>query len=144
MGQRHNNGESARETTRADAGETEGEGVVMKKILLTLTAAGVLAVPMGVVLAQEDIDEPVEPVPTCEEHERNQDRDRLNEKGANAGNGRVRAEHQFRHGDGTDDGDCTGDQAQNRERVHTADGTGDQAKNRHGEMGNPGNGRGNG
>jgi len=108
--------------------------MMMKKMLLTLTAAGMLAVPAGVALAHDDGAEPTGPVATCEDQVRRQDRDRVNEQDPMAGQGQDRAQHQFR----TQDGDCTGDGSPAREekQVRSADGTGSQAQYRHGEMGN--------
>ena len=109
----------------------------MKKMLLTLTAAGMLAVPAGVALAQDDDAEPTEPVATCEDPVRRQDRDRVNEQDPIAEHGQDRAQHQFRLHDG--DGDGTGSQGRGNAQNRVADGSGGQAQNRHGEMGNSSN-----
>jgi plasmid stabilization system protein ParE len=64
------------------SGNTEGarhsKGVVMRKMMLTLTTVGLLAVPTGMALAQTDTPEPATPVPTCvdPQQDRVQDRDR--------------------------------------------------------------------
>lgn len=116
---------------------------MMKKMLLTLTAAGMLAVPAGVALAQDDGAEPTAPVATCEDQVRRQDRDRVNEQDPVAEQGQDRAQHQFRIRDGEGDCDATGGQDHERTRTRVEDGTGDQARNRQGEMGRantPGNG----
>jgi hypothetical protein len=122
--------------------QTKGVMTMMKKMLLTLTAAGMLAVPAGVALAQDDGAEPTAPVATCEDQVRRQDRDRVNEQDPVAEQSQDRAQHQFRIRDGDRDCDATGGQDHERTRTRVEDGTGGQAQNRHGEMGRadaPGN-----
>ena len=113
----------------------------MKKMLMTVIAAGALAVPVGVTFAQSDTPDATEPAPTCEDRDRARDRDRVNEQDPAAVKGQERAQHRFQlHlGDGTGDctpefgGECTGDHARDRDRVRLDDGTGDQVQAR-GEM----------
>ena len=111
---------------------------MMKKMLLTLTAAGMLAVPAGVALAQDDGAEPNEPVATCEEQVRRQDRNRVNEGDSMADHGQDRARNQVRIQDGDGDCDGTGSQGPANSQNRVADGSGDQAQYRRGEMGNAG------
>ena len=114
----------------------------MKKMLMTVVAAGSLAVPVGVTFAQSDTPDPTEPVPTCEDQDRARDRDRVSEQDSAAARSQERAQHQFQlhrgegNGDGTPEfsGECTGDHAQNRDRVRLDDGTGDQVQARESEM----------
>lgn len=93
----------------------------MKKLLMPLMAAGVLAVPVGVTMAQEDTTDPMEPVPTCEDREQVRDRDRVNEQTPVGEQGQKRAQHQFQVQDGNCDMGCTGDQARDRLEDRTAD-----------------------
>ena len=111
---------------------------MMKKMLLTLTAAGMLAVPAGVALAQDDTSEPTAPVATCQDHERSQEHNRLNERDPMAVQGQERAQHQFRTNDG-DCGECTGPEAREANQARVEDGTGSQVQYRSGEMGRSGN-----
>ena len=114
----------------------------MNKTLITLLAAGTLAVPAGLALAQGDTVEPTAPATTYEQHERA--RDRVSRLDPAAEHGRHRAEYQFGFGEGTGaqvrtrdqirdrDGtgtcvdDCTGDQTrdQTRDQIRDRDGTG--------------------
>jgi hypothetical protein len=130
------------------------KGVVMKKMLLTLTTVGVLAVPAGMALAQSDTTEPAAPVPTCVDpvHDQQRDRDRTADQDALGAQDQVRTQlqTQLRLQDGTCDADCTGDQTRSQERTRLqeqtqlADGTGVGAMHRMGEMGTADTGRGNG
>ncbi|MGD9704999.1 MAG: hypothetical protein AB7Q42_17465 [Acidimicrobiia bacterium] len=109
-------------------------------MLVTLTAAGVLAVPAGTALAQDETPEPAVPVTTCQP-ERDRDRDRVNDQDQVVVQTQERAQIRLR--DGTCDGDCTGDEVRDRDRVHLEDGTGLGAQHRQGGLGTLGNGRGN-
>ncbi len=113
----------------------------MRKMMLTLTTVGLLAVPAGVAFAQSDTPEPAGPVPTCVDHEHNRDRDRSAEQAMPGAQEQVRTQDQLR--DGTCDGDCTGDQAQHQyqyqyqmqDQAKVTDG----AMHRQGPMGDAGN-----
>ena len=113
----------------------------MRKMMLTLTTVGLLAVPTGMALAESDATEPAGPVPTCVDPERARDRDH------NADQATMGAQDQVRTQQRTQEqlhdascGDCSGDQAQyqhrRQEQVRTADG----ATQRHGAPGAVGNG----
>ena len=95
----------------------------MKRMLITFIAAGTLAVPAGIALAQDDTPEPTEPVPTCEQHERA--RARVNQQMPAADHGQHRAENQRQLGDAPCAGDCDGTEAQNRNQIRVEDGAGD-------------------
>jgi hypothetical protein len=101
---------------------------MMKKMLLTLTAAGVLAVPAGVALAQDDGTVPTGSVATCQDHDRSQDRDRSHQQYPIGVQAQERAQHQYRINDGDCTGDCTGTQAGEGAQVRSADGTGLEAR----------------
>ena len=109
----------------------------MKKMLLTLTTVGVLAVPAGMAFAQTDTDEPAEPVPTCVEPVQDRDRDRSTDKAATGEQVqlqlRTQQREQLQLDDGTCDADCTGDQTRLRDRSSIADGSGSGAEFRLGE-----------
>ncbi len=111
----------------------------MKKMLLTLTTVGVLAVPAGMAFAQTGTDEPAEPVPTCVEPVRDRDRDRSIDKAASGDQVqlqlRTQQREQLQLDDGTCDADCTGDQTRMRDRSSIADGSGSGAEFRLGETG---------
>ena len=116
----------------------------MRKMMLTLTTVGLLAVPAGMALAQSDDNEPAEPVPTCvdPEQDRDRDRDRAMDQtvpGAPDQQQTRRRTHEQLH---DCDGDCPGDQAQHQHHVqdeaHLADGEG--AMHRRGETGDAGRG----
>lgn len=120
----------------------------MKKMLITLTTVGVLAVPAGMALAQSDTPEPAGPVPTCVDPARDRDRDRNTAQESQGVQDQVRTQQQtqLRSQDGTCDNDCTGDQVrlheqtQLQDQTQLSDGTGDRAMNRKGEMGHGPNG----
>jgi hypothetical protein len=101
----------------------------MKKLLITLTAAGALALPVGVAMAQDDVVETDDAVSTVEP-ERERTQLRLHEE---------------------DGAECDGTRTQERSRVHVEDGSGvgTQAENGWGQDGAGGgtqaeNGRGQG
>ena len=100
---------------------------MMKKMLLTLTAAAVLAVPAGVALAQDDGAVPAGSVAACQDHDRGQDRDRLSQPDPTGVQGHERAQHQYRINDGDCTGDCADSQAREGAQVRVADGTGPEA-----------------
>ena len=126
----------------------------MKKMLLTLTTVGVLAVPAGMALAQSDTTEPAAPVPTCVDpvHDQQRDRDRSADQDSLGAQDQLRTQlqTQLRLEDGTCDADCTGDQtrqqeqARQQEQTQLADGTGVGTMHRMGEMGTAATGRGHG
>jgi len=95
----------------------------MKKILLTLTAAGVLAVPAGAAFAEDDTTVPSTTVPTCVP-QRDRDRDRVYDQDGSML--QERARQQLRLHDGTCDSDCTGDQVRQQLRLHDGSGSGGQ------------------
>jgi hypothetical protein len=115
----------------------------MKKMLLTLTTVGVLAVPAGMALAQSDTTEPATPVPTCVDPVQERDRDRSADQDSLGAQDQVRTQlrTQLHLEDGTCDRDCTGDQTRTQEQTRLQeqtrrqDGTGDGAMHRMGEMG---------
>jgi len=88
----------------------------MKKMLLTLTAAGLLAVPTGAVLARNAGETPTVPATTCQDQARTQDQLRLHE------GDQVRTRDQEHAQQQLGDSDCT------------ADGTSTQAQYRYREM----------
>ena len=99
----------------------------MKRTLITFIAAGTLAVPAGLALAQDDTPEPTEPTPTCEEHEHA--RDRVNQQDPTAQHGQHRAENRHQVGEAPCDGDCPGPMAQQRNQIRIEDGKGEQERN---------------
>ena len=114
----------------------------MRKMLLTLTTVGVLAVPAGMAFAQTDPVEPTEPVPTCVDPVQNRDRDRAS-SGEQARR-QLRTQQQLQLDDGTCDADCTGDQTRLRDRSSIADGSGVDAEFGRGDPGRAATDRGNG
>ncbi len=119
----------------------------MKKMLLTLTTVGVLAVPAGMAFAQTDTIEPATPVPTCVEPVQNRDRDRSANKSAFGEQVqlqlRTHQQEQMLLNDGTCDADCTGDQARLQDQSQLADGTGFATQRHMGETGTAANRNGN-
>ena len=109
----------------------------MKKMLITITTVGVLAVPAGMALAQSDPVEPDTPVPACVERER--DRDRGGDREMLGTHDQVRTQLRTQLHDGDCAADGTGEHAQNRsrtqEQTRVDDGTGHGARNRVAEMG---------
>ena len=99
----------------------------MKKMLLTLTTAGALAIPVGVLVAESDPAEPADPAPTTTEAEPVQDRARRNVEDPAAG---ERPGNEA--GDCDGECDCDGTQAQERQQNRLEEGTGEgtQAHNR--------------
>ncbi len=118
----------------------------MKKMVLTLTTVGVLAVPAGMALAQSGTPDPTEPVPTCVDPVRDRDRDRITDPDHLGTQDELRTQlrTQLHLEDGTCDGDCTGDQVRTQDQTrlqdqvrtqdqtHLADGTGTGAMHRMG------------
>jgi parvulin-like peptidyl-prolyl isomerase len=92
----------------------------MKKMLFTLTAAGALAVPAGMALAQSDSARPAAPAVACVDQVRDRDRDRTADQTQETD--QVRQQLELRLHDGTCDEDCTGDQVREREQAHVRDG----------------------
>jgi len=120
----------------------------MRKMLLTLTTVGVLAVPAGMAFAQTDTDEPAAPVPTCVEPVQDRDRDRSTDTAASGEQVQLQLRTQQREqrqlDDGTCDADCTGDQTRLRDQSSIADGSGPGAELRLGETGKTANRHANG
>ena len=108
----------------------------MKKTLLTLIVAGVLAVPVGAAFAEDGTPEPTAPVPTMVQPARDRDCDRTTNQDSPVIQAQERA--QLRLHDGT------GDQARSRDQIQLEDGTATTAGYRQGQMGNADNGRRNG
>lgn len=113
----------------------------MRKMMLTLTTVGLLAVPTGIALAESDATEPAGPVPTCVDPERARDRDHDGDQVATGAQDQVRTQQRTQEQlHDASCGDCSGDQAQyqhrRQEQVRTADG----ATQRHGAPGAVGNG----
>jgi hypothetical protein len=115
----------------------------MRKLMLTLTTVGLLAIPAGMAIAESDTTEPAGPVPTCVDPERARDRDRTADQASTGAHDQVRTQQrtqeQLRD---ASCGDCSGDQVQyqyqyrQQDQVRTADGT----AQRQGAPGGPGNG----
>ncbi len=116
----------------------------MRKMMLTLTTVGLLAVPAGMALAQSDTTEPAGPVPTCVDQQRDRDRDRSADQAMPGAQDQQRTQQrtQDQLQDGTCDGDCTGDQAQHQYQYRMQDQAQftDGAMHRQGPMGDAGNG----
>jgi uncharacterized protein YcfJ len=115
----------------------------MRKMMLTLTTVGLLAIPAGMAIAESDATEPAGPVPTCVDAEHARDRDRTADQATQETQDQVR--DQLRTQERLHDescGDCSGDQAQyqyqyrQQDQVRTAEGT----AQRQGAPGGPGNG----
>ena len=103
----------------------------MRKMMLTLTTVGLLAVPTGMALAQSDTPEPAGPVPTCVDPQQDRDRDRdrtADQTGQEAQeHQRIQLRTQAQLHDGTCDGGCTAD----GEGPRPVEGTGDGAMHRY-------------
>ncbi|HSP28965.1 MAG TPA: hypothetical protein VLN74_10495 [Ilumatobacteraceae bacterium] len=116
----------------------------MRKMMLTLTTVGLLAVPTGMALAQSDTPEPTGPVPTCVDPQQDRDRDRdrtADQTGQETQEQqRIQQRTQQQLHDGTCDGDCTGDQAQHQYRMQDQAHMTDGAMHRQGPMGHADNG----
>ena len=114
----------------------------MRKMMLTLTTVGLLAVPAGMAFAQSDDSGPAEPAPTCvnPEQDRDRDRDRTGDQTVPAAPDRQQT--QLRTQEQLHDCDGPGDQAESQHRVqeqaHLADGEG--VMHRRGQTGDAGNG----
>jgi hypothetical protein len=115
----------------------------MRKMMLTLTTVGLLAVPTGMALAQADAPEPAGPVPTCVDpiQARDRDRDRTDQTAPGAlDQERTQQRTRTQSHDGTCDADCDGDQIRTQEHLRLqeqtrlSDGTGDGAMYRHAQM----------
>jgi hypothetical protein len=114
----------------------------MRKMLLTLTTVGLLAVPAGMAMAQSDTTEPVAPVPTCVDHERDRDRDRSADQAMPGAQDQQRTQQRTQEQlqEGTCDGDCPGDQARNEHRWQDQAQLTDGAMRGRGPMGEARNG----
>lgn len=104
----------------------------MKKILLTLTTVGLLGVPAGMAVAQDETPDPTPPVTTCDQ-DRDRVRDRVQDQEQVVVQDQVRT--QQRLGDGTCDGDCPGTQVRERDQVESGDPVGSMTRTRQGAMG---------
>ncbi|MCU0260790.1 MAG: hypothetical protein MUE78_07205 [Ilumatobacteraceae bacterium] len=104
----------------------------MRKVLITLTTVGLLAVPAGMAIAQDDTPEPTAPVTVCE-----QDRDRVRDREHDQEHVvlQERLQTQERRQDGTCDGECDGEQMRVRTQAEVGDPTGSMTRTRQGEMG---------
>jgi hypothetical protein len=113
----------------------------MRKMMLTLTTVGLLAIPTGMALAESDATEPAGPVPTCVDPERARDRDHSTDQATTGAQDQVRTQQRTQEQlhDGSC-GDCSGDQAQYQHRQQDQVRTAEGATQRHGEAGGPGNG----
>ena len=109
----------------------------MRKMMLTLTTVGLLAIPTGMALAESDATEPAGPVPTCVDPERARDRDHSADQATTGAQDQVRTQQQLHDGSC---GDCSGEQAQYQHRQQDQVRTAEGATQRHGEAGGPGNG----
>jgi len=124
----------------------------MKKLLMTLTIAGTLAVPAGVALAQDGTPEPVDTTTVVEpmrEQARlhGQDRDQQCDGVADMMREQVRTRAHVatadtaqagslgQYGPGECSGDCSGDQLRDRDQLHDQDGLGDGARYGNGGFG---------
>jgi hypothetical protein len=101
----------------------------MKKLLLTLATVGALAVPLGVVLADDDPVDPTEPVPTAPQPEQVRDRDHLQIHDPTPAGDRIRAQDCDCDGPlargGLHDETCDGSMIRGRDQLRIADGRGD-------------------
>mgnify|MGYP001552280514 CR=1 FL=1 len=113
----------------------------MRKMMLTLTTVGLLAIPTGMALAESDATEPAGPVPTCVDPERARDRDHSADQATTGAQDQVRTQQRTQeqlHDAGC--GDCPGDQAQYQHRQQDQVRTAEGATQRHGGAGGPGDG----
>ena len=113
----------------------------MRKMMLTLTTVGLLAIPTGMALAESDATEPAGPVPTCVDPERARDRDHNADQATTGAQDQVRTQQRTQEQlHDASCGDCSGDQAQYQHRRQDQVRTAEGATQRHGEAGGPGNG----
>ncbi len=116
----------------------------MRKMMLTLTTVGLLAIPAGMAMAQSDTTEPAGPVPTCVDHEQGRDRDRSADQAMPGAQDqqRIQQRTQDQLQDGTCDGDRPGDQTQveNQHRLQDQTQLNDGTLRRQGQMGEARNG----
>ncbi len=117
----------------------------MRKMMLTLTTVGLLAIPAGMAAAQSDATDPAEPVPTCVDPERARDRDHQDDQATPGAQDQVRTQQRTQEQlHDADCGDCQGDQAQhqNQHQIQQQDQarTANGAMQRHGSPGRAGNG----
>jgi hypothetical protein len=107
----------------------------MRKMMLTFTTVGLLAIPAGMAMAQSDTTEPAGPVPTCVDHEqdRQRDRDHAADEVTPGTQDQLRTRQQLH--DGTCDGTCDGEQAQHRYQLMEQDHPTDGAMHRRGANG---------
>ena len=113
----------------------------MRKMMLTLTTVGLLAVPAGMAIAESDATEPAGPVPTCVDPERARDRDHSVDQATPGAQDQVRTQQrtqeQLRDGSC---GDCLGDQAQHQQRLQDQVRTTERIMQHRGAGGAVGNG----
>ena len=113
----------------------------MRKMMLTLTTVGLLAVPAGMAVAQSDATEPAGPVPTCVDPERARDRDQTTDQATAGAQDHVRTQQRTQEQlHDASCSDCLGDQAQYQHRMQDQVRTADGATQRQGAAGGAGNG----
>jgi len=109
----------------------------MRKMMLTLTTVGLLAVPTGMAIAESDATEPVGPVPTCVDPERARDRDHSADQATTGAQDQVRTQQRTQEQlHDASCGDCSGDEAQYQHRLQDQVRTAEGATQRHGGAGN--------
>lgn len=104
----------------------------MKRTLLTLTTVGLLAMPAGIAVAENNTPDPTPPATSCDQ-ERERARDRVQDEERLVVQHRERIE--LRLEDGTCDGDCVDAQVRERDQAQLGDSAGLMLRFRHGEMG---------
>jgi hypothetical protein len=105
----------------------------MRKMMLTLTTVGLLAIPAGMAIAQSDVPEPAGPVPTCVDSERARDRDHNADQATLGMQDQVRTQQRTQEQlHDADCGDCSGDQAQQQHRLQDQARMAEGATQRHG------------
>jgi hypothetical protein len=114
----------------------------MRKMMLTLTTVGLLAIPAGMAIAESDPAEPAGPVPTtCVDPEHARDRDHNADQATSGAQDQVRTQQRTQeqlHDASCDD--CEGDQAQYQHRWQDQVRTAEGAMQGHGPAGAVGNG----
>jgi hypothetical protein len=109
----------------------------MRKMMLTLTTVGLLAVPTGIAIAESDATEPAGPVPTCVDSERARDRDQSADQATTGAQDQVRTQQRTQEQlHDASCGDCSGDEAQYQHRRQDQVRTAEGATQRHGGAGN--------
>lgn len=104
----------------------------MKRTLLTLTTVGLLAMPAGIAVAENNTPDPTPPATSCDQ-ERERARDRVQDQERLVVQDQERI--QLRLEDGTCDGDCVVAQVRERDQAQLGDSAGLMIRARHGETG---------